>query len=136
MVVNNSLQKVCSIQISQCYQLFMRLWNPLFHNFAKWLNILLKSCAKYRKMFKVCLTILQNYEIKSFRDRSIKIWKWAGFYMITASVMNILLNVFFLSSVQIKKILWDGKIAVDVLAWERLRLYKSIHDRIWVFRIV
>ena len=46
---------------------------PLFHNFAKWLNILLKYCVKQRKIFKVCLTILQHHEIKVFKDISIKI---------------------------------------------------------------
>ena len=34
------------------------------------------------------------------------------------------------SKVQIKKALWDGKIPVNVFAWEHLRSYKSIQDHI------
>ena len=38
--------------------------NPLMHNVPKWPDTLLKSCSKYCKIFKVCLTILGQYAFK------------------------------------------------------------------------
>ena len=39
-------------------------FNPLMHNVPKWSNTLLKSCSKWYKISKVCLTILQHYALK------------------------------------------------------------------------
>ena len=40
-------------------------FNPLMHNVPKWSDTLLKSCSIYCKIFKVCLTILGQYALKS-----------------------------------------------------------------------
>ena len=39
--------------------------NPLMHNVPKWSDTLQKSCSKCCKIFKVRLTILEHYALKS-----------------------------------------------------------------------
>ena len=38
--------------------------DPLMHNVSKWSNTLQKSCSICCKIFKVCLTILEQYALK------------------------------------------------------------------------
>ena len=37
---------------------------PLLRNVVKWLDTLEKSCSKWCKIFKVCLTILRHCKVK------------------------------------------------------------------------
>ena len=55
------------------------LFNPLLRNVVKWPDTLLKSCSKCCKIFKVCLTILRNGEVKGQNQLHVKNNQTLGF---------------------------------------------------------
>ena len=54
----------CKVKNNMETTLHINESNPLLGNVAKWSDTLKKSCSKYCKIFKVCLTILQYCQVK------------------------------------------------------------------------